>query len=115
MKIFELWRIILHKIPQVKRYKEILDNNYKEIQLYKKDIFTLQLEVERLKQEKADLNNKISKLNLTKEQPLYNEISKPDLSIKQIEASMKLVDKFTLNQIIHYLKLDTFELVKNIA
>lgn len=52
---------------------------------------------------------------MTKEQPLYNEISKPDLSIKQIEASMKLVDKFTLNQIIHYLKLDTFELVKNIA
>jgi hypothetical protein len=52
---------------------------------------------------------------LTKEQPLYNEISKPELNLKQIEASMKLTDKFTLNQIIHYLKLDTFEIVKNIA
>jgi hypothetical protein len=52
---------------------------------------------------------------LTKDQPVYNEISEPTLNIKQIEASMKLTDKFTLNQIIHYLKLDTFELVKNIA
>ena len=54
-------------------------------------------------------------MSLTKEQPVYNEISEPTLNIKQIEASMKLTDKFTLNQIIHYLKLDTFELVKNIA
>jgi hypothetical protein len=28
---------------------------------------------------------------------------------------MKLSDKFTLNQIVHYLKLDSFELVKKIA
>jgi len=76
---------------------------------------TLRITNEELEEKKGVIKRLKEKLNLTKEQPLYNEISKPELSLKQIEASMKLVDKFTLNQIIHYLKLDTFELVKNIA
>ena len=70
---------------------------------------------EELEEKKWVIKRLKEKINLTKEQPLYNEISKPELNLKQIEASMKLTDKFTLNQIIHYLKLDTFEIVKNIA
>lgn len=76
---------------------------------------TLRITNEELEEKKWVIKRLKEKINLTKEQPLYNEISKPELSIKQIEASMKLTDKFTLNQIIHYLKLDTFEIVKSIA
>ena len=95
----------------------LLDNKNKEIQLCNKDIFNLQLEVERLKSQNKDLASFKEKYNelLTKEKTNYNEIESPWMSLKELETSLKLSDKYTLKIIIEYLKLDSFELVKNIA
>jgi hypothetical protein len=66
------------------------------------------------KRKRKDLEQKLNNLT-NKEEKEYNKIDKPELSLKEIETAMKLSDKFTLNQIVHYLKLDSFELVKKIA
>jgi len=80
---------------------------YNKIQNYDKlqaDYLQLQLD---FKKNLASLTRELGKS--------YNHIEKPDLNLKEIESTLKLWDKFTLNQIISYLKLDSFEMVKNIA
>jgi hypothetical protein len=122
MKIFEILEKIKNYDKLQAEYDKLNDDFHQiKIQCDEQQVhlqsynLTLRITNQELEEKKGIIKRLKEKINLTKEQPLYNEISKPDLSIKQIEASMKLVDKFTLNQIIHYLKLDTFELVKNIA
>ena len=45
----------------------------------------------------------------------YNELESPKVSLKDIKDTLKFADKFTLWQIIEYLKIDSFEIVKNLA
>lgn len=52
---------------------------------------------------------------LTKKEDLYNVIDLPTTTLKEIEIKLKMVDKITITVIIEYLKLDAYELVKNLA
>jgi hypothetical protein len=52
---------------------------------------------------------------LTKKEDLYNVIDLPTTTLKEIEIKLKMVDKITVTVIIEYLKLDAYELVKNLA
>ena len=74
-----------------------------EFKRNKSVIETLKKEIERLKND------------LTKTEEPYNAIDKPKFRLSEIENTLKLADKFTLKQIIEYLKLDSYELVKNLA
>jgi hypothetical protein len=53
--------------------------------------------------------------DLTKKDNWYNDIYMPELSVKEIEAHLWLFDKFTTDTLTDYLKLDAYELVKNLA
>lgn len=68
-----------------------------------------------LQEKKNAVKNLKEKINLTKQQPLYNDIEMPKFNLKQIESTLKISDKFTLKQIIEYLRLDSFEFTKWIA
>lgn len=46
---------------------------------------------------------------------MYNELEKPRFNLKEIEAQIKLIDKLWLRLICDYLKLDSYEIVKNLA
>ena len=52
---------------------------------------------------------------LTSETESYNRIEIPTEGLKEIEAKLKLCDKFTAGAIADYLVLDTYELVRNLA
>lgn len=103
------------------RYKTLY---HKYHELYKnatKFIHRIELELLRKDAKIKDLNGKIKKLekkleeSLTKEEKGYNELSYPTQNLTQIEAALKIGDKYTMKQIIKYLELDTFELVKNMT
>lgn len=70
-----------------------------------------------LQQEKRELETQLQecKKKLTKQLNSYNEIEKPKFSLKELEIALKEGNKFTMKLISDYLKLDSYELVKNMA
>lgn len=52
---------------------------------------------------------------MTKKELEYNLIDFPKMPLKEIESRIKIIDKITVQVIIEYLKLDSYELVKNLA
>ena len=70
-------------------------------------------ELLRLEDENAELRAKTE--DLTKSRETYNDIAIPSKGLKQIEAELKLCDKYTANAIADYLVLDSYELVRNLA
>ena len=63
-----------------------------------------------------DIEEKDNKLKkLTKKENSYNDIEKSDRNLQELEATLKMADKFTMRQIINYLTLDSYEIVKNMA
>lgn len=56
-----------------------------------------------------------AKKDLTKKETEYNLIDFPTMPLKEIEERIKIIDKATVYVIIEYLKLDNYELVKNLA
>ena len=87
---------MLDKIHELK--SDLVDKNL-QIESYKVNYDTIRQELEELKQDKSDKYNSL-------------EIPKP---LNEIETKLKACDKFTLTTIIEYLKIDSFELVKNLA
>lgn len=71
-------------------------------------------ETERELEEKKE-SIRVLNERLTKYANSYNEIEQPKYKLSELENSMKLADKFTMRQISEYLKLDSYELVKNMA
>lgn len=41
----------------------------------------------------------------------YDEVGIPKLNIKQLKASLKMADRFTLNQVVELLKIDYVDMV----
>lgn len=54
-------------------------------------------------------------IELTKNEDRYNVIDFPKMPLKEIEMKFKIIDKITVQVLIEYLKLDSYELVKNLA
>lgn len=48
---------------------------------------------------------------LTSKDDKYDEVWVPKLNIKQLQASLKMADKFTLNQVVELLKIDYVDMV----
>ena len=120
MKIFEIFDK-LKKFDKLQAdfhqlqvdFHNLEDKSKKQNVFIKNLVSTLNIKQTELEIAKRIVEEQESLTN--KDYPLYNDISKPELNLKEIEASLKLSDKFTLSQIIHYLKLDNFEFVKSIA
>jgi predicted nuclease with TOPRIM domain len=70
-----------------------------------------------LKETQKELDEKKRVISILKEKHSAKThfIESPQKNIKQLASVLKLGDKFTINNIIDYLKLDSFEFVKNIA
>lgn len=78
----------------------------------------MQLYIARIEQQNKDLliiKDKYNDLLLTKQNTSYNDIEEPTMWLKELETSLKLSDKYTLKIISEYLKLDSYEIVKNMA
>ena len=88
--------MLLNKILEL---KSDLINKDLQIESYKVNYDILKEEKEALETNKQDKYNSL-------------EIPKP---LNEIETKLKACDKFTLVTIVEYLKLDSFELVKNLA
>lgn len=93
------------------KYSVALD----EANIHKQNLQVTLNETEREVIEKNKTIEVLKQKNLTNKQPLYNELEMPRFSLKEIEAQLKLMDKLWLRLICDYLKLDSYELVKNIA
>ena len=106
----ELWE-------QNKRYKLLYDKYSKESKDCKKDIMLLEIQSKSMEEKLKVSSGIIAKLrdNLTNQTEPYNEIEKPKYKLADLEKSLQLADKFTMRQISEYLKLDSYELVKNMA
>ena len=91
-----------------------MDKKYNEIQLCKKNEFNYQIEITRLESKVKDLEQSNKNL-LTKDESWYNDIEYPNLSLKDLEISLKLSDKYTIKTIRSYLVNDSYEIVKNMA
>lgn len=72
---------------------------------------TLKITNSDLKEAKESIKRLKDKLN-SKDEIILEQ---PTFNLKQIESALKLWDKFILNSIIEYLKLDSFEFAKQIA
>jgi len=108
---------LLLLFPQVQRYKQLYNKYSNELKHCKTDIFNLELLLKRQESEISDLKRKLEKKNkesVTEEKP-YNEIDTPRFSLAELESTLKLADKYTMKQIAEYLRLDSYELVKNMA
>ena len=69
-----------------------------------------------IKEVNKDLEEKKWVISRLKEKSANNNhlIEIPKMNIEQIESVLKLGDKFLLNTLIDYLKLDSYELTKSI-
>ena len=91
------------------KYNQALD----EANIYKQ---SLSITLKETEKELVEAKSSIKRLkDLTKNIPTYNDIEMPKFNLKEIELQLKLVDKLWLKLICDYLKLDSYELVKNIA
>lgn len=80
-----------------------------------RDIYIQNLQVTLQETEKELKEKKIVISNLKqKYQSKQRLIETPERNLQQIESALKLSDKFTINNIIDYLKLDSYEFVKTI-
>ena len=80
-----------------------------ESQVHNQTLYTIWEECKREIQEK---NNSID--TLRKRLDIKRLIDSPKKNMAQIESALKLGCKFTMNNIIDYLKLDSYEFVKTI-
>jgi len=112
----EKFNQLLLLFPQVKRYKQLYNKHSNELKDCKTDIFNLELLLKRQESEISDLKRKLENKNKESvdEKP-YNEIDTPRFSLSELESTLKLADKYTMKQIAEYLRLDSYELVKNMA
>jgi hypothetical protein len=115
IKINEIYRKVICKIPLVKNYKTQFEIHYKKCKLYEEEIYKLQLQNIKLQDINEDLEKKLEKEKNNIKEVKAKELEIPELTLKQIEKTMYLTDIYTLKQITHYLKLDTYEFVKKIA
>ena len=90
---------LLDKIQQLK--SDFVDKEH-QIESYK-------LYYDTIKEEKEELEERLNKKDNS-----YSKLNIPS-PLNEIEAKLKACDKFTLTTIVEYLKLDSFELVKNLA
>ena len=115
IKINEIYRKVICKIPLVKNYKTQYEIHYKRCKLYEEEIYKLQLQNIKLQDINEDLEKKLEKEKNNIKEVKTKELGIPELALKQIEKTMYLTDTYTLKQLTHYLKLDTYEFVKKIA
>lgn len=66
----------------------------------------------RLKESENDVQEKRETIKKLKDKVV--DIALPTKGLSEIQAALKLGDKFTINTILEYLKLDTYEFVKTI-
>lgn len=137
-KIYEylkdLPRLLNYLLPEVKRLDRLCDQYYEKLQealveqqikdqqllWYKHEYEDLQKRYDEIKylvfdNHKLEEKLKEAQEELTKKEDLYNVIDLPTTTLKEIEIKLKMVDKITITVIIEYLKLDAYELVKNLA
>lgn len=137
-KIYEflqdLPRLLNYLLPEVRRLDKLCDQYYEKLQealveqqikdqqllWYKHEYEDLQRRYDEIKHLAFDNHKLEEKLKeaqeeLTKKEDLYNVIDLPTTTLKEIEIKLKMVDKITITVIIEYLKLDAYELVKNLA
>ena len=105
-----------------KLQEALVEQQIKDQQLlwYKHEYEDLQKRYDEIKYlvfDKHKLEEKLKEAQeeLTKKEDLYNVIDLPTTTLKEIEIKLKMVDKITVTVIIEYLKLDAYELVKNLA
>lgn len=108
LNFFEWEKWELHNIIRVKSDK--MEKLNLEIDTLR-EINTAHLtDVKELKEK-----NEYLQKELTKQQTEYNLIEFPSMPLKEIETRLKLIDRITVKVIVEYLKLDQYELVKNLA
>lgn len=108
---------LLHKL---RNYDELweehqqLQQEHSTLEIHWQSLSVTIKEYERELDEKKE-SIRVLKDRLTKSTNSYNEIEQPKYKLSELEKSLQLADKFTMRQISEYLKLDSYELVKNMA
>lgn len=65
--------------------------------------------------EDSEKNNDILRKRLTSDSEEYDSIGIPKLNIQQLQGTLKLADKFTLQQVVELLKIDYIDMIGILA
>lgn len=78
---------------------------------------SLQVENDQIKKQNKVLTNDVESLQreLTMDIEKYNLIDFPSVPLKDIDTKIKYFDPVMVDTLVEYLKLDSYELVKNLA
>ena len=111
-------KILTHLLHKIKDYDN-LDKKYNELYEEANELKILYNEVSvhnlsyelTLKETERELKEKKESIAYLKKRGTLIEL--PVENVKSISKVLEMADKFTLNAIIQYLKLDSYEMVKN--
>lgn len=99
----EVWEANKHNVALCNQMEADLIKYENEIATQKSELLIVRKELEKAQKD------------LTKKETEYSLIDFPSMPLREIEERIKIIDKATVHVIIEYLKLDNYELVKNLA
>lgn len=103
---------------QLKQQQKELEYRSDRIKKLEEDLVYASIKIESdktyLKNQEERIDRLKSQVANTQEPPEYT-IEMPEIDVEEIKKALKLADSFTMETIVQYLKLDNYELVKNLA
>lgn len=103
------------EIHNLRQYQQQADRLLDRVLQLEQDLHEARIQIESAKSFISERDKKIERLQSHVCEVKEYTIDMPEIEVEDLKKALKLADKFTLETLLQYIKIDSYKLVKNLA